>query len=211
MNEQEEFWSGEFGDAYTERNVDGQLFVSKKMLFQRILANAILFDEKNGKVIELGANVGLNLRAVHAFGTPYQNMTAVEINKSACDALHKLGVNVVNGSIFDKFGKFDLVITSGLLIHISPDRIHDAYAVIDGSLNEGGYVIMVEYFADKPTEVEYRGNKSVLWKRNFGKEFLSLYDSYTLDDYGFVADIDPSMPLDNVTWWLLRKIVKEKI
>jgi len=57
---QEEFWAGDFGDDYIDRNRSDQLLASNLEFFSRALHRA-------GRVTscaELGANIGMNLRAL---------------------------------------------------------------------------------------------------------------------------------------------------
>jgi hypothetical protein len=59
--EQDKFWAGEFGDAYIERNRGSELLAAKLALLAKILSSAGAVSS----LIELGANVGLNLVAPH--------------------------------------------------------------------------------------------------------------------------------------------------
>ncbi len=58
--EQEQFWSGEFGDEYTERNKGDLTLASNTALFAKIMARTRPIQS----LIELGANRGLNLQAI---------------------------------------------------------------------------------------------------------------------------------------------------
>ena len=58
--EHEQFWSGEFGDAYSARNTGADVVAGNLALFSRILQRT----DGVGSVLELGANIGLNLRAL---------------------------------------------------------------------------------------------------------------------------------------------------
>ena len=80
--EQEQFWSGEFGDAYITRNNDDRLLASKTHLFSDVLKQTAPLT----RVLEIGANIGLNLKAVKRL-IPTVQCTAVEINEKACDIL----------------------------------------------------------------------------------------------------------------------------
>ena len=54
--EQENFWCGQFGDEYVERNRSGALLGAKTAFFARVLARSSGIRT----VLELGANIGLN-------------------------------------------------------------------------------------------------------------------------------------------------------
>lgn len=63
---QEEFWSGEFGDDYMERNAGAQLVAANTALFAKILQHA----PGVSSVLEIGANIGLNIRALQTLLPP---------------------------------------------------------------------------------------------------------------------------------------------
>ena len=58
--EQEAFWAGEFGDEYSDRNIGAGWIAANTSLFAKVL------DRTRGvkSVVEFGANIGLNLRAI---------------------------------------------------------------------------------------------------------------------------------------------------
>lgn len=59
-SEQELFWEGKFGNEYISRNEEMELISSNISLFSKILNKTIGIHS----VIELGANIGLNLIAI---------------------------------------------------------------------------------------------------------------------------------------------------
>ena len=126
QTEQEDFWAGVFGDEYTDRNSGEKLLASKINFFSKVLQRC------NGgvdTVLELGANQGLNLRAIGIL-LPNVKMTAVEINKKAAEKCKNIDrVTVLRESIFDfkSDKKFDLTFTKGVLIHINPEKLADVY------------------------------------------------------------------------------------
>jgi len=77
---------------------------------------------------------------------------AVEISKSRTKH-----INIIQGSAFDipfKDNFFDLVFTSGLLIHIAPSDVEQILREIHRCTKK--YIWGSEYFADSYTQVEYR-------------------------------------------------------
>lgn len=240
-DECEEFWSGEFGDEYTKRNEKHELLAARVDFFRTVLGGIeameqfdtatvlkilaskddIFRSESNRvsnnlrdtqiKVIEFGANIGMNMRALENIGFKYRDMRAIEINKSACEALQKLpGLQVVNASMFDMPAnpteQYDLVLSMGLLIHIPPERLEQAYDLLFAYCKPDGHVLMTEYFAPTPTEVPYRGESGKLWRRDYGGDFLRRYgNDVEMMDYGFVSKDDPIMPMDDVNFWLIEK------
>jgi len=75
-----------------------------------------------------------------------------------------------------KDGYFDMVFTSGVLIHISPGNINRVLDEIYRCSRE--YIWGFEYYADDYTEVNYRGHESLLWKTNFPKLYLDRFPNW---------------------------------
>src|SRR5687767_4965714 len=110
----EALWAGQFGDAYVERNrlVDE----GRAAFWQRIMQTY-----RPARVLEVGCNVGANLRWITA-ELPPEKVFGLDINLSALAELRAAlpGVNAVSGRARDlPFGDrwFDLVFTAGVLIH----------------------------------------------------------------------------------------------
>ena len=72
--EQEEFWAGEFGTDYIQRNTGPELLASNLGFFCKALARAA----RPASCIEFGANVGMNLRALKLL-YPSLEQHAIEI------------------------------------------------------------------------------------------------------------------------------------
>lgn len=80
--EQEQFWAGDFGNDYSDRN-SGTLYLAQNVaLFSKILSRT----RKINSLIEFGANIGLNLQAIKQL-LPHIELSAVEINASAITKL----------------------------------------------------------------------------------------------------------------------------
>ena len=204
---QEQFWAGEFGDLYIEQNNSPNLVAAATALFAKILHHT----GKVESICELGANIGLNLMALHTL-LPQAKLTGVEINKKAAERLAALSyVTAIHSSIYDmqqecgpgSMGQYDLVFTSGVLIHQGPEFLDKAYQVLYQASKR--YIIINEYYNPKPVEVEYRGNKSVLFKRDFAGELLDRYSDLVLLDYGFTYHRDAHFSGDDSTWFLMEK------
>lgn len=199
--EQEDFWRGEFGDAYVSRSQGADLIAARTALWSRILKSCSGVES----VTEFGANVGLNLRALTTL-LPKAGLTGVEINASAAEELRKLErVKVIEGSLLDTApdAAADLAFTCTVLIHINPDRLKDAYAQIARAA--GRYAVICEYYNPSPVEVSYRGHSERLFKRDFAGEFMAAHPEFSLRDYGFVYHGDPNFPVDDFTWFLMER------
>ena len=83
--DQENFWAGEFGDDYIDRNKSDQLLASNLDYFSKSLKLASKIDT----VIEFGANIGMNLKALSLL-RPGIKLSGVEINKDAAKILEEL-------------------------------------------------------------------------------------------------------------------------
>jgi len=201
---QEEFWTGNFGNAYTSRNTGDRWIANNVALFARIL-------QRTGEIrsaIEFGANRGLNLQALRIL-IPNIDLEGLEINERAAGILQKkMGIKVHCKSIF-KFKpkrRFELSLIKGVLIHISPDRLQGAYRVLYESSSR--FICLAEYYNPTPVTIPYRGHNEVLFKRDFAGEMMEKFSDLRLIDYGFVYHRDPNFPQDDLTWFLLEKIKK---
>lgn len=85
---QEAFWAGEFGDEYIERNSSSAfLHASRLSFWAKVLQKTPeLTGQTQKSCLELGANIGLNLKAIAAL-SPELALSAVEINKKAAEKL----------------------------------------------------------------------------------------------------------------------------
>lgn len=192
-----ELWRGEFGDSYTKRNIaDNE---SNIEFFRRIFDDG---PHMISSIMEFGCGKGANLCALELI-FPEAKKYGVEINELAASEASNYG-KITNGSFFDYKVEetFDLVLTKGFLIHIAPEWLHYAYKTIYESSNE--YILICEYYSKQPQEIEYRGQKGALWKRDFCGDIMDKYPDLELIDYGFVYDRDP-YPQDSINWWLLEK------
>jgi len=200
--EQESFWKGQFGNEYTNRNRGEHLIAANLSLFGKVLGRM----QGIQTVLELGANIGLNLKALTRL-LPKSKLSALEINEKAAQELKETlpQVDLYISSIlqFQPKGQWDLVFTKGLLIHIDPDKLSKVYELMHYCSSR--YILMVEYYNPKPTEVVYRGHEGKLFKRDFAGEMLDSFSDLSLVDYGFVYHRDPNFPQDDETWFLMEK------
>ncbi len=200
--DQEFFWSGEFGDNYIERNENKRLLTSNINFFIKSLQRT-----KNLKTcIEFGSNVGMNIKSLKII-YPDLEFHAVEINKKAAKSLEEIisPENIFQESIldFESKQKWNLSLVKGVLIHINPEKLEEAYKKIVNASNK--YILICEYYSRKPESLVYRGHSNKLFKRDFAGEILDLFPSLSLIDYGFVYHRDPNFPQDDISWFLIEK------
>lgn len=199
---QEEFWAGEFGNDYIGRNKGPDWVAVNTAMFSTVLRHV----RGVSSVLEFGPNIGLNLQAIHQL-MPDAELTGVEINPKAAEELRGLGyVDVVEQSVFDYevTRTWDLTFTKGVMIHLSPERIAEAYDKLYAA--SGHYIVVAEYYNPAPVELKYRGHEGRLFKRDFAGEMLERFSDLQLVDYGFVYRRDPNFPQDDITWFLLEKV-----
>jgi len=200
--EQEEFWVGDFGNDYIERNKSERLLASNLSFFSKALRVA----GNVNSVIEFGSNVGMNLRALKLL-YPEQEQYGVEINAKAASELKSFvgEDNVFNGSIFDlqTDKKYELSLIKGVLIHINPETLQVAYEKLYSASKK--YILVCEYYNPVPVAINYRGHQERLFKRDFCGEMLDKYPDLKLIDYGFAYKRDPAFSQDDITWFLMEK------
>ena len=201
--EQEQFWAGEFGRQYVERN-DGEPLVASNI---HLFSSALSRTEKISDMIEFGANIGLNLRALRAL-YPGMDQHAIEINNAAAARLRVLlgADHVFESSIleFSSDRQWDLVLIKGVLIHINPDHLTSVYHKLFEHSKK--YILLCEYYNPAPVSVVYRGHKERLFKRDFCGELMDMFPQLKLRDYGFAYHRDYSFPQDDANWFLLEKV-----
>lgn len=192
-------WRGTFGDAYTDRNVvdwESRLFAWRAMLKGLTVQ----------KVLEVGSNRGANLLCIQRL-LPTARLVGIEPNaharKAAQDDPHLANVITLNGSAEKiPFGdrNFDLVFTAGVLIHIPPDELDAALTELHRVSKR--WLLAIEYHADTETEVVYRSQPGLLWKRPYAQEYLKRFPDLTLLRSGHWTQRDG---FDRCHWALMEK------
>lgn len=203
--EQEAFWSGSFGDSYTDRNAGDSIARSNLLFWGGVL-------KRTGPIsscFEIGCNRGLNLDAIKTL-LPACQTTGLEINSHAAQECASKGHQVFEGSILtppsaatSSNGAADLSVACGVLIHINPDSLPTAYELL--FVLSKRFILVSEYFNPVPVAIPYRGHENRLFKRDFAGELWAKYPSLRLVDYGFVWSKDPVAPKDDTTWFLFEK------
>jgi len=195
MNEQSNFWKGEFGNQYTQRNIG--LSANNTAFFVKALKQA----RGVKSIIELGAGSGQNTHALHWLMPDVQKWS-VEINEIA--ASHIPYGNVIIGDVLSVNipTVCNLSFTKGLCIHVDPGGLSQLYERLYASSNK--YILICEYYNPTPVEIEYRGHDHKLWKRDFAGEMLDIYPDLELIDYGFIYHRD-HFPQDDLSFFLMEK------
>ncbi|MEY4216768.1 MAG: hypothetical protein RLZZ68_1224 [Bacteroidota bacterium] len=200
--EQEAFWAGTFGDDYIQRNQSQEYLAANLNFFSRALKQA----GKPYSILEFGANIGMNLRAIKLL-FPSIEASGIELNQKAAAQLSEfLGAGkVFNGSIFEYpvTKTFEVALIKGVLIHINPEMLPSVYQKLYDSSSR--YILVCEYYNPSPVSISYRGHSDRLFKRDFAGEMLDTFSDLHLVDYGFAYKRDTSFPQDDITWFLMEK------
>ena len=211
LTSQEGTWSGDFGKEYTDRNphtlveldtlYEKRFGVTRSALNEEFLAGLSL-----SSFLEVGANIGTQLRTLQNGG--FGNLFGLELQRYALQEAKELSTNIdfIQGSAFalpfaDK--EFDLVFTSGVLIHLSPKDLDKALDEIHRCAKN--YIWGFEYYADEYQSVPYRGRDDLLWKGNFAQCYLDRFSDLELVKERRL----PYIGEDNVdAMFLLKRICK---
>lgn len=178
---EEKFWTSRFGKEYINRNPSSigemdNLYIKNFGVSRSYLDKKFLNKLKIENVLEVGCNIGTQLAFLQK--QKFKNLHGLEIFGPAVEYAkkHQQNINIVRGSVFDipfKDKYFDLVFTSGLLIHINPRDIKKAMREIYRTSKK--YIWGCEFSNPEYVVIDYWGNKNRLWKGDFCQMYLDLF------------------------------------
>jgi pseudaminic acid biosynthesis-associated methylase len=180
-------WTGSFGRDYTERNqylpadLDA-LYLKNHGVSRQELNGRFLQDvPRDARILEVGCNTGNQLLLLHQMG--FTKLHGIEIQGYAIDyARQRLpAASLVQASALAipyKDRDFDLVFTSGVLIHIAPADLPVALDEIHRCAKT--WIWGLEYYAPVITEVVYRGTPNLLWKTDYAQTYLDSFSDIEL-------------------------------
>jgi len=181
---QENVWKNDFGQNYTDRNnympdeLD-KMYLKTIGVKRSVINNEFLKNiSKDARILEIGCNMGNQLIMLKSQG--FKNLYGIEIMPYAVEKAKNRteGINIIQGSAFDipfKDNYFDLVFTSGVLIHIKPEDLKEVMSEIIRCSRK--YIWGYEYFSEEFANVKYRGNDELLWKGNYAEEYIKNYNN----------------------------------
>ena len=184
---QKKSWAGDFGREYTDRNtLSGaqldSLYRTNYGITRRQLNEDFLNDiPRDARILEVGCNSGNQLLLLREVG--FTNLWGAEVQSYALE-LAKARVpdaQLSQASALDLLyedADFDLVFTSGVLIHISPADLERALDEIHRCAKT--WIWGMEYYAPEVTQVNYRGHDGLLWKMDYVKRYLDRFDDLEL-------------------------------
>ncbi len=185
--QQEEFWSGDFGRQYTDRNsrhlAEWNAFYEATWGRTKLAMNADFVGDlpRDARILEVGCNTGMQLKGLQEAG--FEQLYGVELQAYAVEKAKEYSqhVNLIQGSGFDlpfKDAFFDVVCTNGVLIHIAPADLPRLMGEMVRC--SGRYIMGYEYYAPATTPIKYRGNEGFLWKADFAQLFLDNFPNLRL-------------------------------
>ena len=184
---QTEVWKGEFGRSYTDRNTLAPAAVDalyrKNYGLSRTEINQSFLQDMSPATsfLEVGCNTGNQLLLLQEMGFP--NLSGVEVQPYALEIAESRTRNVALKaasalSLPYADQSFDVVFTSGVLIHIAPEDLPRAMDEIYRCATT--FIWGLEYYAPSLTEVNYRSHSGLLWKMDFAKGYLERFPDLEL-------------------------------
>lgn len=185
--EQIRVWTGEFGRQYTDRNTYtlaelDELYRSNYGVTRTEINHRFLeVVPRDALILEVGCNVGNQLLLLQQMG--FINLYGIEIQSYAVDRAKRLvaGAQLLRASALalpypDR--SFDLVFTSGVLIHVAPPDLARVLAEIHRCTRR--WIWGFEYYAPQMTEVNYRGHTALLWKTDYVRRYREQFPDLEL-------------------------------
>jgi pseudaminic acid biosynthesis-associated methylase len=175
-------WTTDFGREYTDRNtldpcaLDELCLKNYGISRRQINENSLRGIAKTDSFLEVGCNTGNQLLLLREMG--YQNLSGVELQPYALEIARRRipNASLKRGSALylgQPDSAFDVVFTSGVLIHIAPDDLPRAMDEIHRCAKS--YIWGLEYFSEEVTEVRYRGRDGLLWKMDYARRYLERF------------------------------------
>ena len=182
-------WEGEFGKEYTDRNIMSPDQADQiadnnygNGLSRTKLNKEFLGDLNIDKILEVGCNIANQLVLLQREG--YENLWGIDPQEYALEIAKKKTekINLVKASAFDipfKDNYFDLIFTTGVLIHIDPKDLGKAMDEMYRCSKR--YILGFEYYVpDKAQVIHHRGHDDLLWKADYAKLFLERFPDLKL-------------------------------
>jgi ubiquinone/menaquinone biosynthesis C-methylase UbiE len=148
----------------------------KSKVFKIVLQNKI----KPKKILEIGSSTGFVLEN---FRIKYNSKCyGIDTSKSAISEGKKLfkKINLTHGMFENsklKNFKYDIIICGFFLFTLPPSKILKLFSEIDSSLNDGGYVVIKDFYnkSNSFKIKDYRHEKKLkVYRWDYKKIFLSL-------------------------------------
>lgn len=169
MNNQQIFWQGSGGNRYITRNKYFHNFEYTDGYRKDILKDFLSKIPKDSTVLELGCNKGQTIGNLINFG--FTKVTGIDINEFALKIARKEfpEFEFIESSIedYNREKQFDLVITSGVLIHIHPKNLPFIVKKIRELSKK--YIFGFEYYSKEFHKINYLNGE--LWSGDYANIF----------------------------------------
>ena len=214
MTKELKLWEGKFGDEYTERNLITENDISHRTNMWNCILNSMYVNDNYKtpeSILEIGAGQGLNIitlnkiyktlirKEVDIFGIePNKKTLKIAKENTRSPNVSWVGNNAFNIDLPDHY--IDLVFTSGVLIHINPDDLLQAYKEMYRVTKK--YIVTLEYFSPDVRKVEYHGEQA-MWTMDYGKYWI---DNFPVRFLGCLFFWKPVYKVDNLTCWIFEKV-----
>ena len=194
----EMLWAGEFGNNYTARN-EMFPYVSRWKFLKSVCEDYIIKS-----VLEVGCNTGFNLGIIKEHLASPHNIWGCDVNEYNIQQMRLRWPDIqsVYASGFDlpfKDDYFDLVFTSGVLIHQKPSEVESMMQEIIRV--SAKYVIAIEYFEEVFRDVNYRAGKGTAFCGPYGDIYEKRYGLKQIAS----GHLDKEDGWDDCTYWIFRK------
>lgn len=188
-----DYWKGDGGNSYTDEWVldPKQLdldYISKYGKTRTALNSQFLEDiDMNATILEVGSNCGNQLLMLRSMG--FKNVSGIEPNRHARNRAFQRGMTINSGDVYHMPDlTFDVVFTSGVLIHIPEHKLKAAMTNIYNASKR--YIWGFEYWSKEREMIPYHGKTGLLWKDDFPTRWAELYPGIKLQKYEFVFYLD---------------------
>ena len=210
-------WEGQFGNDYRERNIiTEEDILQREAMWSNTISNSNYERSKlrsESNILEVGCGQGINIIAFANIQKKLSggeiNFTGIEPNKKTlevckynCNARgyypKLIDAHASNMNMVADYSQ-DVVLTSGVLIHIHPSDQLAAMKEIYRKSRQ--LIICAEYFAPTLEEVNYHGEQA-MWKRDYGSLWL---DNFPLRVCSCNFIWKRITGIDNLTVWIFEK------
>ena len=201
-------WTGSFGDEYTVRNSQvpnrrafWETITLKYLTDQKPVDPEHLDVQKPKKVIEVGCNIGANLKYLAELA-PWAYLLGTDVNALALEAVNDRKITTMQANLFKMpwyfMHVFDLVVCIGVLVHTLDEELDDAIRAVFRLSRK--HVLIGEYWAQEWTPIPYHGYENALRKGPFDHRIAAVAHKLPIET-GF---LDKGDGFDRVTWWMYK-------
>jgi len=170
-------WQGDLGRKYTDRNSMSPAQVDdlwrKNYGISRTAVNREFLGDlpRNTRILEVGCNIGNQLLLLEEQG--FSDLHGLEIQAYALEIARARAprIGFSQGSALElpfENNSFDLVLTSGVLIHIAPQDLPIALGEIHRCAKRNIYG--AEYYSQSVTQLKWREQDGLMWKMDYARE-----------------------------------------